>query len=142
MGSRGIPLRVSGCSRREHALTRLYSERMSPGTRTRSNIHLGRCGLRITCECLLVPMVLPAVLGLTARDTAAQDLQGEWRAQLLFSSGAFAPIKELEFMYVFYQGRTMTESCRRMASLLCRGCMIFRPGPEFIKQVEIDHSLY
>ncbi len=31
----------------------------------------------------------------------ATDLVGEWRAQLQFSSGAFAPIKDLEFMYVF-----------------------------------------
>ena len=34
------------------------------------------------------------------------DLAGEWRAQLQFSSGAFASIKDLEFMYSFNQGGT------------------------------------
>ena len=40
----------------------------------------------------------------------ADDLAGEWRAQLQFKSGAFASIKDLEFMYSFNQGGTMTES--------------------------------
>lgn len=44
------------------------------------------------------------------KDTAAPALVGEWRARLQFSSGAFAPIKDLEFMYVFNAGGTMTES--------------------------------
>jgi hypothetical protein len=48
--------------------------------------------------------------------TAATDLTGEWRAQLQFSSGAFAPIKDLEFMYVFNLGGTMTESSNYDAS--------------------------
>lgn len=37
-------------------------------------------------------------------------LQGAWRSSLQFSSGAFAGIKDLEFMYVFNAGGTMTES--------------------------------
>jgi hypothetical protein len=45
-----------------------------------------------------------------ASDTTSPDLQGEWRAQLQFTSGAFATIKDLEFMYVFNSGGTMTES--------------------------------
>jgi len=45
-----------------------------------------------------------------AAATAPADLVGQWRAKLQFSSGAFAPIKDLEFMYVFNQGGTMTES--------------------------------
>jgi hypothetical protein len=45
-----------------------------------------------------------------AGNANAVDLAGEWRAQLQFSSGAFAPIKDLEFMYVFNPGGTMTES--------------------------------
>jgi hypothetical protein len=49
-------------------------------------------------------------------DPAAGDLAGEWRAQLQFSSGAFAPIKDLEFMYSFNQGGTMTESSNYDAS--------------------------
>ena len=46
-----------------------------------------------------------------ARDSAAApELAGEWRASLQFTSGAFAAVKDLEFMYVFNQGGTMTES--------------------------------
>ena len=41
---------------------------------------------------------------------AAPTLSGAWRASLQFGSGAFASIKDLEFMYVFNQGGTMTES--------------------------------
>jgi hypothetical protein len=72
--------------------------------------------MRTTSRMLLVLMVLLGVVGLAARDIAAQDLTGEWRAKLQFSSGAFAPIKDLEFMYVFNQGGTMTESSNYDAS--------------------------
>jgi hypothetical protein len=71
---------------------------------------------------LLIPIILlglncrsqpaPAV----SRDTAAAGLVGEWRARLRFTSGAFAPIEDLEFMYVFNQGGTMTESSNYDAS--------------------------
>jgi hypothetical protein len=40
----------------------------------------------------------------------ADGLGGAWRSQIRFSSGAFAPIKDLEFMYVFNHGGTLTES--------------------------------
>jgi hypothetical protein len=41
----------------------------------------------------------------------AQDpLVGAWRGSVQFESGAFAAIKDLEFMYVFNAGGTMTES--------------------------------
>jgi len=72
--------------------------------------------MRITWRGLLVPIVLLAALGLAANSTAGPDLKGEWRAQLQFSTGAFAPIKDLEFMYVFNQGGTMTESSNYDAS--------------------------
>jgi len=49
-------------------------------------------------------------------DSTATDLTGEWRAKLQFTSGAFATIKDLEFMYVFDQGGTMTESSNYDAS--------------------------
>ena len=70
---------------------------------------------------LLVTVLLGAVVRsqpapLSASAAAAPDLVGEWRAQLQFSSGAFAPIKDLEFMYVFNQGGTMTESSNYDAS--------------------------
>lgn len=35
---------------------------------------------------------------------------GAWRSQIRFNSGAFAAVKDLEFMYVFNQGGTLTES--------------------------------
>ena len=40
----------------------------------------------------------------------APDLVGAWRAKLQFSDGAFAAIRNLEFMYVFNAGGTLTES--------------------------------
>ena len=43
-------------------------------------------------------------------DPPVAELTGEWRAALQFTSGAFASVKHLEFMYVFNQGGTMTES--------------------------------
>ena len=41
---------------------------------------------------------------------AADALKGAWRSQIRFESGAFAQFKDLEFMYVFNQGGTLTES--------------------------------
>jgi hypothetical protein len=72
--------------------------------------------MRTKSRVLLVLVVWLGMVGLTASDTAAQDLAGEWRAQLQFKSGAFAPIKDLEFMYVFNQGGTLTESSNYDAS--------------------------
>ena len=51
-----------------------------------------------------------------AADPPAAELTGEWRAALQFSNGAFASVKDLEFMYVFNQGGTMTESSNHDAS--------------------------
>jgi hypothetical protein len=48
-------------------------------------------------------------------DTAPQ-LVGAWRSSVRFSSGAFAPVKDLEFLYVFNSGGTMTESSNYDAS--------------------------
>ena len=45
-----------------------------------------------------------------------RNLTGAWRAQIHFSSGAFAEVKDLEFMYVFNDGGTMTESSNYDAS--------------------------
>jgi hypothetical protein len=38
------------------------------------------------------------------------QLIGAWQSNVQFSSGAFAPIKDLRFLYVFNAGGTMTES--------------------------------
>ena len=37
-------------------------------------------------------------------------LTGAWRSTVQFQSGTFASVKDLEFMYVFNSGGTMTES--------------------------------
>lgn len=40
----------------------------------------------------------------------AGGLVGAWRSRVQFSGGAFAAMKDLEFMYVFNAGGTLTES--------------------------------
>ena len=40
----------------------------------------------------------------------SDNLVGAWRGQVQFTTGAFAETKDLEFMYVFTLGGTMTES--------------------------------
>src|SRR6266850_5140732 len=78
--------------------------------------------MRTISSLVLVPIALLAVAGrprpttLPASEQASSDLVGEWRAQLQFTSGAFAPVKDLEFMYVFNQGGTLTESSNYDAS--------------------------
>jgi hypothetical protein len=46
----------------------------------------------------------------SADPPADRDLSGQWRASIQFRTGAFAAVKDLEFMYVFNTGGTMTES--------------------------------
>src|SRR4051812_33684080 len=40
----------------------------------------------------------------------ADGLTGAWRSKIQFTTGSFAAVKDLEFMYVFNAGGTMTES--------------------------------
>jgi hypothetical protein len=47
---------------------------------------------------------------LTAEQPAEPDLAGAWRGSVTFSSGVFAGLKGLQYMYVFNAGGTMTES--------------------------------
>jgi hypothetical protein len=48
---------------------------------------------------------------LAAQPLAAQaDLAGAWKGKVTFTSGMFAGLKGLEYMYVFNAGGTMTES--------------------------------
>ena len=50
-------------------------------------------------------------LVMAAQPLAAQDdLAGAWRGKVTFTSGLFAGLKGLEYMYVFNAGGTMTES--------------------------------
>jgi hypothetical protein len=52
----------------------------------------------------------------TAPRESGPDLAGAWRGQVQFTTGAFAAVKDLEFMYVFNAGGTMTESSNYDAS--------------------------
>jgi hypothetical protein len=45
-----------------------------------------------------------------AQEIPPASLVGAWRSSLQFDSGGFAGIKDLEFMYVFNEGGTLTES--------------------------------
>ncbi len=49
-------------------------------------------------------------------DSSTDSLIGAWRGKIQFKSGAFATVKNLEFMYVFNAGGTMTESSNYDAS--------------------------
>ena len=46
----------------------------------------------------------------TPAPDSAEPLVGAWRSRIQFSSGDFAPVKDLEFLCVFNRGGTMTES--------------------------------
>ena len=58
----------------------------------------------------LLGVILLACNPAPARQAAPPAIIGVWRSSLQFSSCAFASIKDLEFMYVFNQGGTLTES--------------------------------
>jgi hypothetical protein len=61
----------------------------------------------------VITVLLPALLALgctTSRQTPPPALVGAWHASVQFESGAFASVKNLEFLYVFSAGGTMTES--------------------------------
>lgn len=53
-----------------------------------------------------------AVPGMCVADTgnSSDSLVGAWRGKVQFTSGAFADTRDLEFMYAFNIGGTMTES--------------------------------
>ncbi len=44
------------------------------------------------------------------KDPQTDKMVGAWKGKVQFKSGAFAEVKDLEFMYVFNAGGTMTES--------------------------------
>jgi hypothetical protein len=46
----------------------------------------------------------------TPGNSSGGSLTGAWRGHVQFTNGAFAEVKDLEFMYVFNAGGTMTES--------------------------------
>lgn len=64
------------------------------------------------------PLIFSALIALPACSPAASrpvpapgdSLIGAWRSNIQFSSGPFASIKDLQFLYVFNAGGTLTES--------------------------------
>ena len=64
---------------------------------------------------MLATAMLVSACGDAPRSSAGEaadrdSLVGAWRAQIRFSGGALADMKDLEFMYAFNAGGTMTES--------------------------------
>ena len=63
------------------------------------------------CAILRGLLVVPLFTACTAdRASESATLIGAWRSTIQFDTGAFAEIKDLEFMYVFNAGGTLTES--------------------------------
>ena len=59
---------------------------------------------------LAASLVLAGCATYQSAKMAKADLTGAWRTRIQFTTGAFASIKDLEFLYAFNAGGTMTES--------------------------------
>jgi hypothetical protein len=68
--------------------------------------------LLATVSALAVALIAGAMPGTSLAQAArgGDDLAGAWRGAMQFTSGAFAETKDLELMYAFAAGGTMTES--------------------------------
>ena len=62
---------------------------------------------RLMLTCLAVVSLCSTA---KAQTSASNELAGAWRGPVTFTSGMFAGLKGLEYMYVFNAGGTMTES--------------------------------
>jgi hypothetical protein len=63
------------------------------------------------CRLLAAVPLMSIVAACNQVEPKREDaLVGAWRGSVQFQSGAFAAIKDLEFMYAFNAGGTMTES--------------------------------
>ena len=77
----------------------------------------GQIGSRVAAWLAAIALLLALIallsgaFGLRLRGPDPEhDLVGAWRATIDFETGAFAAMDDLEFMYVFNAGGTMTES--------------------------------
>lgn len=68
-----------------------------------------RLPLSTTCALVLAAFAVPSPC-LAQAGKGADNLVGAWRGTVQFATGAFAETKDLEFMYAFNSGGTMTES--------------------------------
>ena len=64
----------------------------------------------IRCSLAIAAITTGACFHVTNAPDAGDALVGAWRSAVRFESGAFATIEDLEFMYVFNAGGTLTES--------------------------------
>ena len=60
----------------------------------------------------LAALALASLLGCTSapEHASAPELVGAWRGSVRFDGGMLAPVHDLEFLYVFNAGGTLTES--------------------------------
>jgi hypothetical protein len=70
---------------------------------------------RISVMLILSAMLLTAGYATASSPTDhkvpdSDNLVGAWRSRVQFKSGAFSSVKDLEFMYAFNSGGTLTES--------------------------------
>src|SRR4051794_23698560 len=79
--------------------------------------------MRALCAGLMMsafPLVMGGCAGSPAASPAAaqqsRGIVGAWLSKVRFASGAFASVKDLEFLYVFNEGGTMNESSNYDAS--------------------------
>jgi len=81
-------------------------------------VAMNHCLQRIKLMVVVVAILVAAVLASGCRrsdqqsksEQTEQGLVGAWRARVQFKDGAFSEVKDIEFMYVFNAGGTMTES--------------------------------
>lgn len=66
-------------------------------------------GRRSTCIAIAI-LALSAGYGHAQTRGSPDELVGAWRGKVTFTSGMFAGLKDLEYMYVFHADGTMTES--------------------------------
>jgi hypothetical protein len=68
-----------------------------------------------SCVLIVSTVLIATACGDTTSSSASESSQssalvGAWRSRIQFNSGAFAEVKDLEFMVVFNAGGTLTES--------------------------------
>ncbi|WP_309714195.1 hypothetical protein [Armatimonas sp.] len=64
----------------------------------------------LTACAIALFVTMTASTGLAQTRKATDSLAGAWQGKVQFTTGAFAAVKDLEFMYAFHVGGTMTES--------------------------------
>lgn len=64
----------------------------------------------LTACAVALLVTISASTGLAQTRKATDSLAGAWQGKVQFTTGAFAAVKDLEFMYAFHAGGTMNES--------------------------------